>query len=149
MNIFEICKNKSELAFFLASKLTKLKFKKETENEIEKIIEEFIRGIILEDKKAVNYEDNEFLIKDLERTKNYNEFVILNPYFAKNHNYKYYELIRKLKELLFTEKCRYLVNILILLKESKINLDEIREYDMEYFNVVNLVCFNIIFLIFN
>ncbi len=104
------------------------------------LIKNFIKDIILEDKNAVNYEDNEYLIKDLERTNNYNEFVILNPYFAKNHNNKYCELIRKLKEFIFTEKCRYLVDILNILKESKIDLEEIRGYNMEFFKVSNLVC---------
>ena len=81
--------------------------------------------------------------------KQYNEFIILNPYFAKNHNYKYYELIKKLKEFIFTEKCRYIVNVLNMLKESKINLEELREYNMENLKIVNLVIFtNNIFIIF-
>lgn len=149
LNIFEFCKNKEELAFFLTSKITAMKFKRETEKEIEKTIKEFLNNVILEDKKPVHYEDYEFLIKDLEKTKNYNEFIILNPYFAKNHNYKYYELIKKLKEFIFTEKCRYIVNVLNMLKESKINLEELREYNMENLKIVNLVIFtNNIFIIF-
>jgi len=149
LNIFEFCKNKEELAFFLTSKITAMKFKRETEKEIEKKIKEFLNNVILEDKKPVHYEDYEFLIKDLEKTKNYNEFIILNPYFAKNHNYKYYELIKKLKEFIFTEKCRYIVNVLNMLKESKINLEELREYNMENLKIVNLVIFtNNIFIIF-
>jgi hypothetical protein len=141
LNIFEFCKNKEELAFYLASKITAMKFKRETEKEIEKTIKEFLNNVILEDKKPVHYEDYEFLIKDLETTKNYNEFIILNPYFAKNHNCKYYELIKKLKEFIFTEKCRYIVNVLNMLKESKINLEELREYNMENLKIVNLVIF--------
>lgn len=137
--MFEFCQNKEELAFFLASKITAIANRKETEKEIEKTIKDFLKDIITEDKKAINFEDYEFLIKDLETSKNYNEFIILNPYFAKNHNNKYCDLIKKLKEYIFTEKCRFLVTVLNMLKSSKFNLEEIREFDMENFKIINLV----------
>ena len=139
MNLFEILKTKEELAFFLASKLTALNFKKETEKEIEKFIKDFISNLITEDKNAVYFEDFEYLLRDLEKSKNYNEFVILNPYFAKNHNFKYYDFVKKLKEFIFTEKCKYILNAVNLLKSSNFNLEEIRDYNMENFKIINLV----------
>ncbi len=133
--------NKAELAFFLASKLTSKILKKETEVEIEKYIKDFVCDLIIEDKKGVNYDDFELLLKDLERTKNYNEFIILNPYFAKNHNFKYCELIKKLKEFILIEKSKYIVETLNILKNTDINLNEIRDYNMENFKIVNLVLY--------
>lgn len=139
MNIFENFKNREELAFFLASKIVKNKFQDETEREIEKIIKEFISGIIKEDKNAVYFEEFDYLLKDLEKTKNYNEFVVLNPYFAKNHNFKYYELIKRLKGFIFTEKCKYIIKILTMLKDSNINLEELRGFKIENLKITSLV----------
>lgn len=126
----------------MASKIIAIDYKKETDKEIEKIIRDFLIDLILEDKIGLYHEEFEYLIKDLEKTKNYNEFVILNPYLVKNHNSKYFELMKRLKEFIFTEKCRYIVNLLKFMKETNFNLEELREFDMQNFKIFNLVIFN-------
>jgi hypothetical protein len=84
----------------------------------------------------------------LEKSKNYNEFIILNPYFFKNHYIKYQELIKKLKEILYLENCKYITEALLIIRNSGFNLENISKYDIENFRNINfLVIFK--FFIFN
>lgn len=116
-----------------------MKFKRETEKEIDHLIKSFVSDLILEDKFALHFEDFQYLIKDMEITKNYNEYIVLNPYFAKNHTVKYYDFINKMREFIFTEKCRYISHALNMLKNSEFAIHELRNYDMEKFKIINLV----------
>ena len=79
INLFEVFKNKDELAFFIASKLIANKNRKNSQIEIEKHLKLFLQNLIKEEKFWINSENYENLLKDLETSRNYNEFIILNP----------------------------------------------------------------------
>ena len=82
-------------------------------------------------------------MNDIQSSKNLNEFIILNPFFAKNYSLDYCEFIKKINDLIFTEKCRYITQTLNLLKNSNYNLKEFKNYNIEYYRIINLVIINI------
>ena len=93
--------------------------------EIEKHLKLFLQDLIKEKKFLINSENYENLLKDLETSRNYNEFIILNPYFFKFHHIQYYDLIKKLKEVLYLEKCRYITEALLIIKNAGFDLKKI------------------------
>jgi len=141
INLFDSFKNKDELAFFIASKLIASNNKNNSIKEIEKNLKLFIKELIKEEEKIflINSKNYENLLRDLEKSKNYNEFIILNPYFFKYHNLKYQELIKKLKEILFLENCKYISEALLIVKNSGFDVRNISKFDLENFRIINIL----------
>ena len=141
INLFDSFKNKDELAFFIASKLIASNNKNNSIKEIEKNLKLFIKELIKEEEKnfLINSKNYENLLRDLEKSKNYNEFIILNPYFFKYHNLKYQELIKKLKEILFLENCKYISEALLIVKNSGFDVRNISKFDLENFRIINIL----------
>jgi hypothetical protein len=141
INLFENFKNKDELAFFIANKIIAYNNKINSIKEIEKNIKAFLNDLIKEKNLLINFENYIDLLKDLEKSKNYNEFIILNPYFFKHHNSKYQGLIKKLKEISYLERCKYITEALLIIKNSGFDVKNISEYDLENFRIINLLVF--------